>query len=77
MARARQTAESVAARVGLPITFDRRFREIDTGDRDPLTPEAHRERAGRYLKRTKVYTSITRTRTARGRRSSTSGRPRC
>ena len=55
MARARQTAESVAARVGLPITFDRRFREIDTGDRDPLTPEGHRERAGRYLKRTKVY----------------------
>ena len=55
MARARQTAEAVAARTGLPITFDRRFREIDTGDRDPLTPEAHRERAGRYLKRTKVY----------------------
>ena len=55
MARARQTAESVAARTGLPITFDRRFREIDTGDRDPLTPEAHRERAGRYLKRTKLY----------------------
>lgn len=53
MARAKQTAEAVAARTGLPITFDRRFREIEAGKR---SPEEHRRRASMYLKRTKVYT---------------------
>ena len=56
MARAKQTAEAVAARTGLPITFDRRFREIDGGKRGTMTPEQQRERASVYLKRTKVYT---------------------
>ena len=56
MARARQTAESVAARTGLPITFDRRFREIDAGNRPQQSPEENRRRAATFLRRTKVYT---------------------
>ena len=44
MARAKQTAEAVAARTGLPITFDRRFREIDAGERPLWSPEEHRRR---------------------------------
>ncbi len=56
MARAKQTAEAVAARTGLPITFDRRFREIDAGERPLWSPEEHRRRTAKYLKRTTVYT---------------------
>ena len=56
MARARQTAEAVAARTGHAITFDRRFREIDAGKRLEQSPEEHRRRAATFLRRTKVYT---------------------
>ena len=56
MARARQTAEAVAARTGHAITFDRRFREIDSGKRLEQSPEEHRRRAATFLRRTKVYT---------------------
>lgn len=55
MARARQTAERVAEKVGLPIIFDDRFREIDSGNRQTLSPEERRDRASRYLTRKKVY----------------------
>ena len=55
MARARQTAEAIVRRAPMPITLDERFREIDNGDRNQLSPEERRDRADRYLIRKKVY----------------------
>jgi broad specificity phosphatase PhoE len=64
LVRARETAEILGARLGLPVVVDRDLREIDVGSREGLTGEevgirewdgeayeAHRERTLRALAR--------------------------
>lgn len=64
LARARETAEILAARLGLPVVVDPDLREIDVGSREGLTgeevgvrewdgesKEAHRDRTLRALAR--------------------------
>ena len=49
--RARETADAVAAAIGLEVVVDERLAELDQGELDGLTREELRERAPDFLRR--------------------------